>query len=45
MFATRNWPSETTRTWSRPIVPDAAVVRRVDALWAVLQAARTPTTT
>jgi 4-hydroxy-3-polyprenylbenzoate decarboxylase len=43
--ATRKWPSETTRTWSRPIVPDAAVERRVDALWAVLQAARTPTTT
>jgi 4-hydroxy-3-polyprenylbenzoate decarboxylase len=41
--ATHKWPSETTRTWSRPIVPDAAVERRVDALWTTLQATRTPT--
>ncbi len=34
--ATHKWPSETTRAWSRPIVPDAAVERRVDALWATL---------
>jgi 4-hydroxy-3-polyprenylbenzoate decarboxylase len=34
--ATNKWPSETTRAWSRPIVPDAAVARRVDALWATL---------
>jgi 4-hydroxy-3-polyprenylbenzoate decarboxylase len=38
--ATHKWPSETSRTWSRPIVPDAAVERRVDALWATLQTAR-----
>jgi 4-hydroxy-3-polyprenylbenzoate decarboxylase len=34
--ATSKWPSETTRAWSRPIVPDAVVARRVDALWATL---------
>lgn len=34
--ATNKWPSETTRAWSRPIVPNAAVTRRVDALWATL---------
>jgi len=38
--ATHKWPSETSRTWSRPIVPDATVERRVDALWATLQTAR-----
>jgi len=38
--ATHKWPSETTRTWSRPIVPDAAVERRVDALWATLRTGR-----
>ncbi|MBT2144493.1 MULTISPECIES: UbiD family decarboxylase [unclassified Rhodanobacter] len=43
--ATNKWPAETTRAWSRPIVPDAAVERRVDTLWAALQAARTPTAT
>ncbi|KAA0072399.1 UbiD family decarboxylase [Rhodanobacter sp. T12-5] len=43
--ATHKWPSETTRTWSRPIVPDATVERRVDVLWAALQATRTPTAT
>ncbi|MDE3071658.1 MAG: UbiD family decarboxylase [Pseudomonadota bacterium] len=37
--ATNKWPSETTRTWSKPIVPDAAVERRVDALWATLATA------
>jgi 4-hydroxy-3-polyprenylbenzoate decarboxylase len=36
--ATGKWPSETARAWSRPIMPDAAVERRVDALWATLQA-------
>jgi 4-hydroxy-3-polyprenylbenzoate decarboxylase len=35
--ATNKWPAETARTWSRPIVPDAAVEKRVDALWAALQ--------
>ncbi|TAM62353.1 MAG: UbiD family decarboxylase [Rhodanobacter sp.] len=39
--ATNKWPSETTRTWSKPIVPDAVVERRVDALWAMLTAAAT----
>ena len=34
--ATNKWPGETTRTWSRPIVPDPAIERRVDALWAGL---------
>ncbi|TPG11158.1 UbiD family decarboxylase [Rhodanobacter glycinis] len=43
--ATHKWPSETTRTWSRPIVPDATVERRVDVLWAALQATRTPMAT
>jgi 4-hydroxy-3-polyprenylbenzoate decarboxylase len=36
--ATNKWPGETTRDWGRPIVPDAAVERRVDALWAGLRA-------
>ncbi len=31
--ATHKWPGETRRTWSRPIVPDAKVARRVDMLW------------
>jgi 4-hydroxy-3-polyprenylbenzoate decarboxylase len=31
--ATNKWPAETTRAWSRPIVPDAEVERRVDELW------------
>ncbi|MDA3914800.1 UbiD family decarboxylase [Oleiagrimonas sp.] len=34
--ATNKWPGETTRTWSRPIVPDTEVQRRVDALWSQL---------
>jgi 4-hydroxy-3-polyprenylbenzoate decarboxylase len=38
--ATHKWPSETSRAWSRPIVPDVAVERRIDALWATLQTAR-----
>jgi 4-hydroxy-3-polyprenylbenzoate decarboxylase len=38
--ATHKWPSETSRTWSQPIVPDVAVERRIDALWATLQTAR-----
>ncbi|TWI12510.1 UbiD family decarboxylase [Aerolutibacter ruishenii] len=32
--ATNKWPGETTRTWSKPIQLDAAVEKRVDALWA-----------
>ncbi|MEO5560050.1 MAG: UbiD family decarboxylase [Dokdonella sp.] len=31
--ATNKWPAETTRAWSKPIVPDPVVARRVDALW------------
>ncbi|OOG38562.1 MULTISPECIES: UbiD family decarboxylase [unclassified Rhodanobacter] len=38
--ATNKWPSETVRTWSRPIVPDAAVAQRIDVMWAAMQATR-----
>ncbi|QDW66456.1 UbiD family decarboxylase [Luteimonas granuli] len=39
--ATNKLPGETSREWSRPIVPDPDVERRVDALWAgVLDTAR-----
>ncbi len=31
--ATNKWPGETTREWGRPIVMDAVVKERVDALW------------
>jgi 4-hydroxy-3-polyprenylbenzoate decarboxylase len=31
--ATGKWPGETTRPWGRPIVMDAAVKKRIDALW------------
>jgi 4-hydroxy-3-polyprenylbenzoate decarboxylase len=31
--ATSKWPAETSRQWGRPIVMDAAVKRRVDAIW------------
>ncbi len=31
--ATHKWPGETTRQWGRPIVMDAEVKKRVDALW------------
>ena len=31
--ATNKWPGETSRPWSRPIVPDPEVDRRVEALW------------
>ncbi len=31
--ATHKWPGETSREWGRPIRLDAAVERRVDALW------------
>ena len=34
--ATNKWPGETNREWGRPIVMDAAVKRRVDALWGEL---------
>ena len=35
--ATNKWPGETIRDWGRPIVPDAQVERRVDALWSALR--------
>ncbi len=38
--ATNKWPGETARDWGRPIVPDADVERRVEALWSGLQATR-----
>ena len=31
--ATRKWPGETAREWSRSIVPDAIVGRRMSELW------------
>jgi 4-hydroxy-3-polyprenylbenzoate decarboxylase len=31
--ATNKWPGETHRHWGRPIVMDAAVSRKVDAMW------------
>ena len=34
--ATNKWPGETNREWGRPIVMDADVKRRVDALWGKL---------
>jgi 4-hydroxy-3-polyprenylbenzoate decarboxylase len=34
--ATAKWPGETARQWGRPIVMDAEVKRRVDALWSDL---------
>ena len=34
--ATSKWPGETTREWGRPIVMDAEVNARVDALWGEL---------
>jgi len=37
--ATNKWPSETSRPWSRPIVPDAATEKRVEALWTSIRAA------
>ena len=38
--ATNKWPGETTRTWSRPIALDAAVEKRVDALWSQVSRGR-----
>ncbi len=34
--ATNKWPGETNREWGTPIVMDAAVKQRVDALWGEL---------
>jgi 4-hydroxy-3-polyprenylbenzoate decarboxylase len=31
--ATNKWPAETSRTWSKPIVLDSEIERRVDDLW------------
>jgi len=31
--ATNKWPGETNREWGKPIAMDAAVKRRVDAMW------------
>ncbi|WP_257387915.1 UbiD family decarboxylase [Tahibacter caeni] len=41
--ATNKWPQETARSWGKPIVADAAVDDRVDALWRQL-AQRLPKT-
>ena len=40
--ATNKLPGETSREWSRPIVPDADIERRVDALWSGVMAATPP---
>ena len=34
--ATNKWPGETSREWGRPIVMDAAVEARVEAIWRTL---------
>ena len=34
--ATNKWPGETAREWGRPIVMDAAVEARVEAIWKTL---------
>jgi 4-hydroxy-3-polyprenylbenzoate decarboxylase len=34
--ATSKWPSETTRSWGRPIAMSAEVVARIDAIWGEL---------
>jgi UbiD family decarboxylases len=34
--ATNKWPGETTREWGLPIVMDADIQKRVDAIWAEL---------
>ncbi len=34
--ATNKWPGETSRAWGQPIMMDAAVKARVDALWSRL---------
>ncbi|MFA6987284.1 MAG: UbiD family decarboxylase [Arenimonas sp.] len=31
--ATNKWPGETSRTWSRPIVPEPAVEARMETVW------------
>ena len=39
--ATNKWPAETSRTWSKPIQLDAAVEKRVEALWRGVATAQT----
>ena len=34
--ATNKWPGETSREWGTPIVMDAEVKQRVDAMWSEL---------
>jgi 4-hydroxy-3-polyprenylbenzoate decarboxylase len=34
--ATNKWPGETSREWGKPIVKDAEVRQRVDAIWGML---------
>ena len=34
--ATNKWPGETSREWGRPILMDAAIKARVDAMWGEL---------
>ena len=34
--ATNKWPGETTREWGQPIVMDADIQKRVDAIWVEL---------
>ncbi|MDA0235964.1 MAG: 3-octaprenyl-4-hydroxybenzoate decarboxylase, partial [Proteobacteria bacterium] len=34
--ATNKWPGETSREWGTPIVMDAAVKAKVDAMWGEL---------
>jgi 4-hydroxy-3-polyprenylbenzoate decarboxylase len=36
--ATNKWPGETSREWGRPMAMDAAVTRRMEAVWQSLQA-------
>jgi 4-hydroxy-3-polyprenylbenzoate decarboxylase len=36
MDATNKWPGETTREWGEPIVMDAKVSEKVDAIWSEL---------
>ena len=34
--ATNKWPGETQRVWGTPIIMDAAVKAKVDAMWSEL---------
>lgn len=40
--ATNKLPGETSRRWSRPIVPDPGIERRVDALWSAIASTAPP---